>query len=151
MANEEQSDTTVIRHGLQYGELPEAAKSALLSRGLGDPLTRVLRRYTPNDGIGAYPCLVLDSTTGEIEGSVWALRGSLNWEVGYKARHLWGKEAKNYSLTLNVPNEEIEFPGDTQLKCYSKWQDAFLKGWAQITDKKGEVLQDIDALEGIKK
>ena len=93
MANEEQSDTSVIRHGLQYGELPEAVKSALLSRGLGDPPTQVLRRFTPNDGIGAYPCLVLDS--------------------------------KDYSLALNAPNEEIEFPGDTQLKCFSKWQDAF--------------------------
>ena len=151
MANEEQGDTSVIRHGLQYGELPEAVKSALLSRGLGDPLTQVLKRYTPKDEIGAYPCLVLDSTSGEIEGSLWALRGGKNWNAGYKARHLWGKEAKNYSLTLNVPNEEIEFPGDTQLKCFSRWQDAFQKGWAQILDKQNKVVQDIDNLEGIKK
>ena len=151
MASEEQGETSVIRHGLQYGELPETVKSALLSRGLGDPLTQVLKRYTPKDGIGAYPCLVLDSTSGEIEGSIWALRGGMNWNAGYKARHLWGKEAKDYNLALNVPNEEIEFPGNTQLKCFSMWQDAFQKGWAQILDKKGNVIQDIEALEGIKK
>ena len=151
MANEEQGETSVIRHGLQYGELPETVKSALLSRGLGDPLTQVLKRYTPKDGIGAYPCLVLDSASGEIEGSIWALRGGMNWNAGYKARHLWGKEAKDYNLALNVPNEEIEFPGNTQLKCFSMWQDAFQKGWAQILDKKGNVIQDIEALEGIKK
>ena len=71
MANEEQSDTSVIRHGLQYGELPEAVKSALLSRGLGDPLTQVLRRYTPNDGIDAQ---ILDKK-GKVIQDIEALEG----------------------------------------------------------------------------
>ena len=146
---QDQGDTTVIRHGLQYGKLPDEVKLSLIARGQGQPLTQVLKKYMPSDGIGAYPCLVLDPSTGEIQGSMWSLRGAMNWNTGYKACNVWGKEAKDYSLVLNIPNESIQFPGDTMVKCFSRWQDAFLSGWAQIVDNQGAVLQDISNLKTI--
>ena len=59
-SNENQGEPIVIRHGLERGILPDAIKSTLVSRGLGDSLTRTIEKYVPGNGIGAYPCLVLD-------------------------------------------------------------------------------------------
>ena len=145
-ASQDQGVTVVISHGFRRGNLPEATKVSLVARGLGEPLTQTLKSFMPSDGIGAYPCLVVDPSSGDIQGSLWALRGARNWHAGYKARHVWGKEAGDYGLVLNIPNDAIDFPADTQLKCFSRWQDAFLKGWAHIVDKDGKVIQDISGL-----
>lgn len=145
----DQNKTTIIRHGLKRGSLPDEVKKSLVARGLGEPLTQILSPFVPSDGIGAYPCLVLEPTSGEIESSLWALRGGRNWNAGYRARQIWGKDAPDVSLTLDIPNDAIQFPGDTQLKSYSIWQDAFQAGWAQILDDGGNVIQDIDGLQTI--
>lgn len=146
-----QGEPTIIRHGLKFGVLPEDVKQALVARGGGDPLTHTVRSFIRKDGVTAFPCLVVDPVTADIEGSMWALRG-IAWEAGHKVKSVWGKAApEDYSLVLKIPMDEVRFPGDSLIKSFSSWQDAFRAGWAQITGPDGRVVQDISGLPMVSK
>ena len=140
-------EPTVIRHGCQ-GVLPEDIKLSLVARGLGEPLTKSLGKFLPKSGIGAFPCLLVDSD-GAIDGSTWAVRGKGNWAAGYKSRHIWGPTAPDLTLTLDIPNDAIIFPADSMLKCYSHWFNAFDEGWATVRDCTGKVIGDRENLTAI--
>ena len=148
--DEDQGQPAVIKHGLQYGELPETVKRALVARGVGEPLTNTLKSLIPKEGLTAFPCLVVNPTTGDIEGSLWALRGGISWKAGYKARTVWGKAVpKEYDLVLDIPNDSINFRGDSAHKNLSEWQDAFDMGWATVTGPDGRALEDIGDIPGV--
>ena len=140
-------EPSIIRHNCK-GVLPEDVKLSLVARGLGEPLSKLLSKFLPKSGMGAFPCLLVDST-GAIEGSTWAIRGKSNWVAGYKTRHIWGPSAPDLTITLDIPNDAIVFPADSMLKCYSHWFNAFDEGWATLRDGAGNVIAEHDNLTAI--
>lgn len=146
-AEDGNQEPTIIRHNCK-GVLPEDVKLSLVARGLGEPLTKSLSKFLPKSGIGAFPCLLVDSA-GAIEGSTWAIRGNSNWVAGYRARHIWGQSAPDLNLTLDIPNDAIIFPANSMLKCYSNWFNAFDEGWATLRDGAGNTIAERDDLTSI--
>lgn len=149
---QEEGGVVTIQHGLNYGEMTDDIKSAFIVRGLGQPFTQTMQKFIPDNGLCAFPVLVVDGSSGEIESSLWALRGTHSWKTGHKARSIWGQKANpSYSVVLDIPNDEITFSGSAVTKCFSIWMDAFKEGWATVTDEAGMVVEDISTLPVISK
>ena len=144
---QEEGGVVTIQHGLNYGEMTDDIKSAFVVRGLGQPFTQTMKKFIPDNGLCAFPCLVVDGSSGEIESSLWALRGTHAWRTGHKARSIWGQNANPaYSVVLDIPNDEIMFMGSAVTKCFSVWTDAFKENWATVTDEAGMIVEDISTL-----